>query len=88
MSSIGTHDPEKDLWVPRPPAGEHWDPHTMHTHYFGFSIPEHEIGAFIYVRWQPSLDCCNAGVSIFRGTDNFVHARRRASRLRGLDGLA
>ena len=26
--------------MPRPAEGESWDPHTIHTHYFGFSIPE------------------------------------------------
>jgi hypothetical protein len=72
MSSIGIHEPEKDLWAPRPAEGERWDPHTMHTHYFGFSIPEEQIGAFIYLRWQPSMNSCNAGVSIFRGTENMV----------------
>ena len=34
--------------------GESWDPHTIHTHYFGFSVPEARIGAFIYVRYQPA----------------------------------
>lgn len=58
--------------MPLPAEGEAWDPHTIHTHYFGFSIPEAEIGAFIYVRYQPAFPLCGAGVSIFRGLDN-VH---------------
>ena len=33
-----------DLLLPRPGAGEVWDPHTIHTYYFGFSIPEVQIG--------------------------------------------
>src|ERR1700752_3114936 len=72
MSPIGVHDPQKDLWMPRPAEGETWDPHTIHTHYFGFSVPEAAIGAFIYLRWHPALDACHGGVSIFQGTDNFV----------------
>lgn len=72
MPAIGVHEPQKDLWVPRPAEGESWDPHTIHTHYFGFSIPEERIGAFIYLRWHPELDACHGGVCIFRGTDNLV----------------
>jgi hypothetical protein len=72
MPAIGTHAPEKDLWMPRPSEGEHWDPHTIHTHYFGFSVPEEAIGAFIYLRWHPELNASHGGVCIFRGTDNMV----------------
>jgi hypothetical protein len=69
---IGTQLPETDLWVPQPEPGDHWDPHTIHTHYFGFSIAEAELGAFLYLRWQPAFPLCGAGVCIFRGMDN-VH---------------
>ncbi len=69
---VELQSPEKDLWVPRPAAGEDWDPHTIHTHYFGFSIPERKIGAFIYLRWHPALNCSHGGVCIFQGTDNLV----------------
>jgi len=62
--------PSTDLHIPLPPEGVTWDPHMIHTHYFGFSIPEHEIGCFIYIRYQPAFNLCGAGVSIFRGTDN------------------
>jgi hypothetical protein len=65
-----THPPESDLILPLPGAGEDWDPHTIHTHYFGLSIPEAQIGAFIYIRYQPALALCQGGVVIFRGTDN------------------
>ena len=69
---IGTQPAETDLWVPLPPADEHWDPHTIHTHYFGFSVAEAELGAFIYLRWMPHFKLSQAGVCIFRGLDN-VH---------------
>ena len=59
-----------DLHIPLPPDGAAWDPHMIHTHYFGFSIPEHELGCFIYIRYQPAFNMCGAGVSIFQGTDN------------------
>lgn len=70
--SIATHPPETDLILPLPAAGERWDPWTVHTHYFGFSIPEAELGAFLYVRYQPELRLCQGGVGVFRGLDN-VH---------------
>jgi len=68
--SIDTHAPETDLILPLPGPGETWDPHTIHTHYFGFSIPEAQIGAFIYVRYQPAFPLSQGGVAIFRGTNN------------------
>ena len=65
-----THPPESDLILPLPGAGEEWDSHTIHTHYFGLSVPEAAIGAFIYIRYQPAMALCQCGVVIFRGTDN------------------
>jgi hypothetical protein len=65
--------PQTDLILPLPGAGESWDPHTIHTHYFGFSIPEAAIGAFLYVRYQPAFPLCQGGVVVFRGTDNVSH---------------
>ncbi|MEU5942499.1 hypothetical protein ABZ807_25730 [Micromonospora sp. NPDC047548] len=64
-----TRPPETDLFVPLP-NGQHWDPHTIHTHYFGFSIPSAQIGAFLYLRYQPAFPLCQGGVAIFQGTDN------------------
>jgi hypothetical protein len=64
-----THPPGTDLIVPLP-DGADWDPHTIHTHYFGCSVPEAEIGAFIYVRYMPYFPLCQGGVCIFQGTDN------------------
>jgi hypothetical protein len=69
----GVHPPETDLLLPLPADGEQWDPHTIHTHYFGFSIPEAQIGAFLYVRYMPAVPLSHGGVCLFRGTDN-VHA--------------
>jgi hypothetical protein len=67
--STATHLPETDLIVPLP-DGEQWDPHTIHTHYFGFSVPEAQLGAFLYVRYQPAFPLSQGGVCIFRGLDN------------------
>lgn len=67
---IPVQPPETDLIVPLPGAGERWDPHTIHTHYFGFSVPEASLGAFVYIRYQPAFPLCQGGVCIFRGLDN------------------
>jgi hypothetical protein len=67
---IATHPPETDLILPLPAPGETWDPHTIHTHYFGFSVPDAEIGGFLYIRYQPAFPLCQGGVAIFRGTEN------------------
>jgi len=61
---------ESDLHVPLPAAGERWHPQTIHTHYFGFQIPDEAIGAFIYVKYFPAFPLCQGGVTIFRGLDN------------------
>ncbi|KEF51085.1 uncharacterized protein A1O9_12867 [Exophiala aquamarina CBS 119918] len=63
---------ESDLWIPKPKDGEKWETHTIHTHYFGFSVPEEKIGVFIYVRYLPVLDVNSGGVCVFQGIDN-VH---------------
>ena len=68
--SIGVHPGETDLWLPLPADNEQWDPHLIHTHYFGFSIPERGLGAFLYVRYQPAFPLSQGGVCIFQGTDN------------------
>jgi hypothetical protein len=62
--------PDTDLIIPLPGPGETWDAHTVHTHYFGFCVPEAGIGAFLYVRYQPAFPLSQGGVCIFRGTDN------------------
>jgi hypothetical protein len=67
---IATLAPETDLILPLPAPGETWDPHTIHTHYFGFSVPEAQIGAFLYIRYQPAFPLSQGGVAIFRGSDN------------------
>ena len=70
---LRTHDPATDLYMPLA-NGRDWDPHTIHTHYFGFSVPEHALSAFLYIRCQPTFELCSAGVSIFRGMKDNVRA--------------
>jgi hypothetical protein len=70
---IETHPPETDLIVPLPGDGESWNPWTIHTHYFGFSVPEAEIGVFSYIRYQPAFPLCQGGVAIFQGLDNLEY---------------
>lgn len=67
---IGSQPPQSDLLIPLPAPGERWDPHTVHTHYFGFSVPGAGIGAFLYCRYQPAFPLSQGGVGIFSGTDN------------------
>jgi hypothetical protein len=67
---IATHPPETDLIVPLPADGESWDPWTIHTHYFGFTIPGAEIGAFLYIRYQPAFPLSQGGMVVFQGLDN------------------
>lgn len=68
--TIATQPPETDLILPLPADGEEWDPWTIHTHYFGFSVPDAEIGGFLYVRYQPAFPLSQGGVAIFQGLDN------------------
>jgi len=68
--AFSVHPPETDLILPLPGSGETWDPHTIHTHYFGFCVPEARIGAFLYIRYQPAFPLSQGGVCIFSGTDN------------------
>ena len=64
------HPGDSDLLLPLPADGVQWDPHMIHTHYFGVSVPEAGIGGFIYVRYQPAFPLSQGGVCIFRGLDN------------------
>src|SRR5882724_3980448 len=61
--------PETDL-IGLDPNGRAWDPHTIHTHYFGFQVPEARIGCFTYIRYHPYFPLSQAGVCIFQGLDN------------------
>ncbi len=72
-TGLPVHPGETDLLLPMPGPGERWDPHLIHTHYFGFSVPEAAIGAFLYVRYQPAFPLSQGGVCIFQGTDNVEH---------------
>jgi hypothetical protein len=68
--ALDTHPPESDLWLPLPLDGEQLDPHTIHTHYFGFSVPEAALGAFLYVRYMPAFPLSQGGVCLFQGREN------------------
>jgi hypothetical protein len=72
--TLPTQPPETDLILPLPGAGERWDPWTVHTHYFGFTVPEAEIGGFLYLRYQPAFPLCAGGAAVFRGLDNLEPA--------------
>ncbi|WP_040600198.1 DUF7064 domain-containing protein [Patulibacter medicamentivorans] len=65
-----TQAPETDLLIPLPADGETWDPHTVHTHFLGFSVPEAQIGAVVYFRYQPAFPLLGGGVGIYQGTSN------------------
>lgn len=67
---LGVHDGDTDLLLPLPEPEEQWDPHLIHTHYFGFSVPEAAIGAFLYIRYQPAFPLSQGGVCLFQGNDN------------------
>ena len=54
------------------PGGGDWEPHTVHTHYFGFQVPEARIGGFTYIRYQPYFPLSQGNVIIFQGTDNLA----------------
>lgn len=71
--ALTTHPPESDLWLPLPAAGEEWDPHTIHTWYFGFSVPEAALGAFLYIRCMPAFPLAQGGVVLFQGLDHEQH---------------
>jgi hypothetical protein len=62
--------PSFDMYMPLPSEGMRLDPCTILTYYFGFSVPEAKIGAFIYGRNQPAFPLSQGGVCIFRGTEN------------------
>src|SRR5262245_49196336 len=57
-----------------PEAGEEWESHIVHTNYFGFTVPEAELGGFAYVRCMPAFPLCHGGVCFWKGLDN-VEAR-------------
>jgi hypothetical protein len=63
------HPPETDL-IGTDPSGEGFEPQTVHTHYFGFQVPEAAIGVFTYIRYQPYFPLSQGSVIIFQGTDN------------------
>jgi len=63
--------PESDLIGLDPTAhAGRYRPHTVHTHYFGFQIPEAEIGCYSYIRYQPYFPLMQGSVMIHQGLDN------------------
>lgn len=70
--SLAIHPPETDL-IGITPDGDGWEPSTVHTHYFGFQVPEAGIGAFLYIRYQPYFPLSQGSVIIFQGLDNVAH---------------
>jgi hypothetical protein len=67
---LAVQPPETDLIVPLPEPGELWDPHTIHTHYFAFCLPDSQMAVFTYIRYQPAFPLCQAGVLVYRGLEN------------------
>ncbi|MEA2166860.1 MAG: hypothetical protein QOF76_160 [Solirubrobacteraceae bacterium] len=70
--AFAVHPPEVDL-IGTDPGGHDWEPHSVHTHYFGFQVPEAGIGGFLYIRYQPYFPLSQGTVIIFEGTDNAAH---------------
>ena len=70
--TLPTQPADTDLWLPRPPTGQILPADTIHTYYFGFSVADRELGAFVYLRCQPAFGLSQGGVLIFRGTDNLL----------------
>lgn len=62
-------EPRADLMMPMP-TGEDWHQHKIHTHYFGFSVPEERMFIFTYLRAHPAFPLAQGGVCIFQGLDN------------------
>src|SRR5688572_32240399 len=67
---ISVHAPETDLIGVFAEGGFERD--TVHTHYFGFQVPEAGIGCCTYIRYQPWFPLCQGGVVIFQGLDHRV----------------
>jgi hypothetical protein len=67
--SLSVHEPGTDLIGVAATEGG-WEPHTVHTHYFGFQVPEAGIGAFTYIRYQPYFSLSQGSVMIFQGLDH------------------
>jgi hypothetical protein len=68
--SLATQPASTDLLLPVGEPGDGTHPYTVHTYYFGFTIPEAQIGAYLYFRAQPAFGLCQGGPVIFRGLDN------------------
>jgi hypothetical protein len=60
---------EMELHMPTPAPGAVWAPWTCNTHFFSFAVPEADIGAFLYIRWQPASMTSQGGVCLWQGCD-------------------
>jgi hypothetical protein len=70
-TGLPVHGPETDLIGVFAGDGG-FEPDTVHTHYFGFQVPEAGIGAYTYIRYQPWFPLSQGGVVIFQGLDHRV----------------
>ncbi|MGH8992080.1 MAG: tyrosine protein kinase [Acidimicrobiia bacterium] len=70
-TGLSVHAPETDLIGVFAGDGA-FEPDTVHTHYFGFQVPDAGIGAYTYIRYQPWFPLCQGGVVIFQGLDHRV----------------
>jgi hypothetical protein len=68
--ALAVEQSSSDLVLPLPEPGRDVHPYTVHTHYFGFTIPEAGIGAYLYARYMPAFGLSQGGPTIFRGMDN------------------
>jgi hypothetical protein len=68
--SLSIQPASTDLLLPRGEPGTPLHPYTVHTHYFGFTVPDAAIGAFLYARYMPAFGLAQGGPVIFRGMDN------------------
>jgi hypothetical protein len=69
---VKVQPPDTDLIIPLPGQGESIDPHTIHTHFFGFCVPEVPLGVYTYIRYQPYFPLSQGGVAVFKDLENLV----------------
>lgn len=71
---LGQVRPEDDLLHPAS-FKDVGDDSATETQYFGFNVPEANIGAFAYMWHHPNLKLCSGGLFVFQGVkETTVHA--------------
>jgi hypothetical protein len=70
VTSLAIQPGETDLLLPLTQPGRTTHPYTVHTHYFGFTVAEAGIGAYLYARYMPVFGLSQGGPVIFSGMDN------------------